>query len=336
MFAAGLGWRDGSPAAPSYDQGTPEEAVAGDRRCCSTRGLDINADQRQRRHRAARRGDQSRRARDRAVPRRARRQAEGAEQARARRRSRRRWPAARTWATSSRSCAPPNRNEADRRVPRSCWGRWCGSGSSMSAQDGARPASAPAPAGSSLRRSSAPTVPAATTAACDRRPARCSSRSMPATDRRAAGLWARAYRQLQAGAMPPVGAPRPDRATTDAALAAIEHALGGEPRARRRRRARRSPRAWRACCGTARLMPRFWREAQRGRLRDPAAVERQVRRMLADDRARAFVARFFFPWLQLDELAKADPDPKLFPRLRRVAARCPRDGDRAVPAQSTA
>ena len=27
MFAAGLGWRDGSPAAPSYDQGSPEEAV---------------------------------------------------------------------------------------------------------------------------------------------------------------------------------------------------------------------------------------------------------------------------------------------------------------------
>jgi ankyrin repeat protein len=28
MFAAGLGWRDGSPAAPSFDQGPPEEAVA--------------------------------------------------------------------------------------------------------------------------------------------------------------------------------------------------------------------------------------------------------------------------------------------------------------------
>jgi ankyrin repeat protein len=27
MLAAGLGWRDGSPAAPSYDQGPPEEAV---------------------------------------------------------------------------------------------------------------------------------------------------------------------------------------------------------------------------------------------------------------------------------------------------------------------
>jgi uncharacterized protein len=28
MFAAGLGWRDGSPLAPSYDQGSEEEAVA--------------------------------------------------------------------------------------------------------------------------------------------------------------------------------------------------------------------------------------------------------------------------------------------------------------------
>jgi ankyrin repeat protein len=27
MFSAGLGWRDGSPAAPSYDQGTPAEAT---------------------------------------------------------------------------------------------------------------------------------------------------------------------------------------------------------------------------------------------------------------------------------------------------------------------
>ncbi len=27
FFAAGLGWRNGSPAAPSYDQGSEEEAV---------------------------------------------------------------------------------------------------------------------------------------------------------------------------------------------------------------------------------------------------------------------------------------------------------------------
>src|SRR5262245_55159781 len=37
-------------------------------------------------------------------------------------------------------------------------------------------------------------------------------------------VWARAYRQLQAGTMPPVGSPRPDRATYDAMLASIEQA----------------------------------------------------------------------------------------------------------------
>src|SRR5437868_13775146 len=40
-------------------------------------------------------------------------------------------------------------------------------------------------------------------------------------------VWSRAYRQLQAGTMPPVGAPRPDRATYDAALRSIEQAFGG-------------------------------------------------------------------------------------------------------------
>ena len=38
-----------------------------------------------------------------------------------------------------------------------------------------------------------------------------------------------------------------------------------------------------------------------------------IRRMLADDRAQAFVSRFFFPWLELDKLGKADPDKKYFP-----------------------
>jgi len=42
MFAAGLGWRDGSPAAPSYDQGTPEEAIEAISLLLD-RGFDINA-----------------------------------------------------------------------------------------------------------------------------------------------------------------------------------------------------------------------------------------------------------------------------------------------------
>ena len=54
-------------------------------------------------------------------------------------------------------------------------------------------------------------------------------------------------------------------------------------------------------------------EARRGGLRDEASIARQVRRMLADDRAHAFVSRFFFPWLQLDTLSNADPDRKFFP-----------------------
>jgi ankyrin repeat protein len=42
MFAAGLGWRDGSPAAPSYDQGTENDAVEAIKLCVEA-GLDINA-----------------------------------------------------------------------------------------------------------------------------------------------------------------------------------------------------------------------------------------------------------------------------------------------------
>src|SRR6478736_8431063 len=46
-------------------------------------------------------------------------------------------------------------------------------------------------------------------------------------------VWARAYRQLQAGTMPPVGAPRPDRGTYDAVLASIEPALGEDAKTTR-------------------------------------------------------------------------------------------------------
>ena len=125
-------------------------------------------------------------------------------------------------------------------------------------------------------------------------------------------LWARAYRQLQAGAMPPVGSARPDRASVDAALAAIERGLAGTA----------PPRAVPGDAIATRLAAMLWNgapdaelqaEARRAGLRDEASIARQVRRMLADDRAQAFVSRFFIPWLQLDTLAKADPDTKFFP-----------------------
>jgi uncharacterized protein len=42
MFAAGFGWRDGSPIAPSYDQGSPKEAIDAIALLLDL-GLDINA-----------------------------------------------------------------------------------------------------------------------------------------------------------------------------------------------------------------------------------------------------------------------------------------------------
>ena len=126
-------------------------------------------------------------------------------------------------------------------------------------------------------------------------------------------LWSRAFRQLQAGAMPPVGARRPDRPTAMAMLSAIEEGLGAHMSL---------PARMNGGQVATRLAAMLWNgtpdallqeEADRDRLRDAAAVERQVRRMLADDRARAFIARFFIPWLQLDQLVKADPDTKYFP-----------------------
>jgi Protein of unknown function (DUF1592)/Protein of unknown function (DUF1588) len=124
-----------------------------------------------------------------------------------------------------------------------------------------------------------------------------------------AEMWARAYRQLQGSAMPPVGAPRPDRATLDAMLASIERSLEADPKPAA------SPREI-----ATRLATLLWNSAPDAallkdahRLNDAATLERHVRRMLADDRGQAFVARFFFPWLQLDTLAEADPDKKYFP-----------------------
>jgi len=42
MLAAGLGWRDGSPAAPAYDQGSESDAIEAIKLCMQS-GLDINA-----------------------------------------------------------------------------------------------------------------------------------------------------------------------------------------------------------------------------------------------------------------------------------------------------
>jgi mono/diheme cytochrome c family protein len=55
------------------------------------------------------------------------------------------------------------------------------------------------------------------------------------------------------------------------------------------------------------------RVAAEGKLHEPAMLERQTRRMLADPRARALVTNFAGQWLYLRELKNANPDATEFP-----------------------
>ena len=55
--------------------------------------------------------------------------------------------------------------------------------------------------------------------------------------------------------------------------------------------------------------------AGRGRLHDPAVLERQVRRMLSDARAQALVRNFFGQWLQLRNVRTSAPDPREYPEF---------------------
>jgi hypothetical protein len=53
--------------------------------------------------------------------------------------------------------------------------------------------------------------------------------------------------------------------------------------------------------------------AERGQLKDPAMLERQVRRMLADSRSRALVENFAGQWLYLRNVEAVWPNPEIFP-----------------------
>jgi hypothetical protein len=53
--------------------------------------------------------------------------------------------------------------------------------------------------------------------------------------------------------------------------------------------------------------------AERGRLKDPAVLEQQVQRMLADSRSKALVSNFAGQWLYLRNVRAVFPDPQAFP-----------------------
>jgi hypothetical protein len=53
--------------------------------------------------------------------------------------------------------------------------------------------------------------------------------------------------------------------------------------------------------------------AEQGRLREPAMLEKQVRRMIADPKSAAFIENFTGQWLNLRALATATPNPSVYP-----------------------
>jgi mono/diheme cytochrome c family protein len=53
--------------------------------------------------------------------------------------------------------------------------------------------------------------------------------------------------------------------------------------------------------------------AENGTLHEPDVLDRQVRRMLADERSRSLVTNFAFQWLGVRRLEAIDPDPRLYP-----------------------
>jgi mono/diheme cytochrome c family protein len=55
--------------------------------------------------------------------------------------------------------------------------------------------------------------------------------------------------------------------------------------------------------------------AERGELGDPRVIERQVQRMLRDERARALVTNFAAQWLDIRGVRGIVPDPVLFPEF---------------------
>ena len=60
--------------------------------------------------------------------------------------------------------------------------------------------------------------------------------------------------------------------------------------------------------------------ASQGRLKDPAVLEREVRRMMSDPRSNALTANFASQWLRLQNLRDANPDLLLYPNFDKTLA----------------
>jgi mono/diheme cytochrome c family protein len=57
--------------------------------------------------------------------------------------------------------------------------------------------------------------------------------------------------------------------------------------------------------------------AEQGKLNDPQSLEHQVRRMLADPRAKTLTTNFAFEWLKVRDMDSLEPDPYVYPSFDR-------------------
>jgi hypothetical protein len=135
-----------------------------------------------------------------------------------------------------------------------------------------------------------------------------------------ADTWERVLRQLRARTMPPTDSPRPDPKTYETLVSALASALDrGDPR-----KTVAAPQRVTDLELAARLANFLWRSspdaalldlARKGRLHNPAVLETQVRRMLADPKIAGLIAGFFDEWLGLNQLATMPADAAAFPEF---------------------
>ena len=69
--------------------------------------------------------------------------------------------------------------------------------------------------------------------------------------------------------------------------------------------------------------------AEKGQLHDPAVLQAQVKRMMADPRSEALIKNFVGQWLFLRNIARISPDTTTFHDLRRKSAPGDGEGNRA-------
>ena len=135
-----------------------------------------------------------------------------------------------------------------------------------------------------------------------------------------ADTWERVLRQLRARTMPPIDNPRPDSKGYETLMSSLATVLDhGDPQKPHPALPRPNDREI-----AARLARLLWDDAPdaalldtvtSGRLHDPALLEAQVRRMLADPKTGRLVSGFFTEWLGLKQIVTMPADPAAFPEF---------------------